>query len=84
MTNYGQTSKELEEEYEREEEPIEKEYKIFPKKHNSLLPNERFGVKLPNTNSNLNVMLGVKLPRTDMHDTTPYIVSLPNSLKKRY
>lgn len=84
MTNYGQTSKELEEEFEKEEEPIEQEYiRTFPKKHSSLIPRVRTNVKIPNTNSNLNVILGVKLPRTDMHDTTPCVVTLPNSLLKK-
>jgi hypothetical protein len=50
MTNYGQTSKELEEEYEKEEEPFEQEYiRTFPKKHSSSLPRARLCVKIPNS-----------------------------------
>jgi hypothetical protein len=50
MTNYGQTSKELEEEYEKEEEPTEKEYiKTFPKKFSSSLPRVRLSMKVPDS-----------------------------------
>ena len=84
MTNYGQTSKELEEEYEKEEDVVETKYiSTFPKKFSSMAPCEQLRVKVPNTNSKLNVILGVKLPHSDMHDTTPCVVNMPNSLKKK-
>lgn len=50
MTDYGKTSKELEEEYEKEEEPTEKEYiKTFPKKFSSSLPRVRLSMKVPDS-----------------------------------
>lgn len=70
MTNYGQTSKELEEEYEKEEEPIEQEYvRTFPKSHSSLLPHMRLGVKIPSSmDYNIN-SLKVKIPHSDVYNT---------------
>lgn len=69
MVDYGKTSKELEEEYEKEEEPIEKEYvRTFPKSHSSLLPHMRLGVKLPSSmDHNIN-SLKVKIPKSDIYN----------------
>jgi hypothetical protein len=71
MTNYGQTSKELEEEFEREEEPIEQEYiRTFPKKHSSLIPRVRTDVKLPNTMDYMGRFdsLRVTIPYSDVYN----------------
>jgi hypothetical protein len=69
MANYGKTSKELEEEYENEEEPIEKEYiRTFPKSHSSILPHLRLDVKLPNTNGCNIGSLKVKIPKSDIYN----------------
>lgn len=71
MTNYGQTSKELEEEFEREEEPIEQEYiRTFPKKHSSLIPRVRTDVKLPNTMDYMGRFdsLKVNIPHSDIYN----------------
>ena len=69
MSDYGKTSKELEEEFEREEEPIEREYvRTFPKSHSSLLPHMRLGVKLPSSmDYNIN-SLKVKIPHSDIYN----------------
>jgi len=70
MTNYGQTAKELEEEFEREEEPIEQEYiRTFPKSHSSLLPHMKLGVKLPSSMDCCNIdSLRVKIPHSDIYN----------------
>jgi len=70
MTNYGQTSKELEEEYEKEEEPIEQEYvRTFPKRHSSLLPHMRLDVKLPSSMGCCDInSLKVKIPHSDIYN----------------
>jgi hypothetical protein len=71
MTNYGQTSKELEEEFEREEEPVEQEYiKTFPKKFSSSLPRARLGVKVPDSMSYMNRIdsLKIDIPHSDIYN----------------
>lgn len=69
MSEYGKTSKELEEEFEKEEEPIEREYiRTFPKKHNSLLPHLRLDVKLPSTEGNNINSLKFKIPKSDIYN----------------
>lgn len=71
MTDYNKTSKELEEEFEKEEEPTEKEYiKTFPKKFSSSLPRARLGVKIPDSMSYMNSIdsLSVKIPHSDIYN----------------
>ena len=69
MPDYGKTSKELEEEYEREEEPIEKEYvRTFPNSHSSLLPHMRLDVKLPSSVGYDMNSLKVKIPKSDIYN----------------
>lgn len=86
MTNYGQTSKELEEEYEREEEPIEQDYiRTFPKKHSSLIPRVRTGVKLPNTMEYIGRFdsLKVNIPHSDIYNKDWQKFETPLFGKKR-
>lgn len=71
MTDYGKTSKELEEEYEREEEPIEREFvRTFPQKHSSSLPRARLGVKVPDSMYYMNRInsLKIKIPHSDIYN----------------
>lgn len=69
MTNYGQTSKDIQEEYEREEEPFEQEFvKTFPKKHSSSLPRARLGVKIPNSMDYMGGLDSIRMtiPKSDI------------------
>ncbi len=71
MPNYGHTSKDIQEEYEKEEEPFEQEYiRTFPKKHSSSLPRARLGVKIPDSMSYMNSIdsLSVKIPHSDIYN----------------
>lgn len=69
MADYGKTSKELEEEFEKEEEPIEQEYiKTFPKKFSSSLPHARLGVKVPDSMNYSIGSLKVKIPPSDIYN----------------
>ena len=69
MTTYGQTSKEIHDEYEKEEEPIEEEYiRTFPKKFSSSLPRVRLGVDLPNSMNNNMDALRIKIPHSDIYN----------------
>lgn len=83
--NYGQTSKDLEEELEEENEKIE------PRKNyrNSLLPHFRFGVRLPDSMEGMKERgFGFNVPDTGniipakIHDSTPYRTKIPKSGKK--
>ena len=76
---YGQTSKELEEEYEEETEPP-RHYR------NSLLPHFRFGVKLPDSMAGMKERgFGFNIPDTGnmvpvkIHDSTPWKTKIPKS-----
>ena len=71
MTNYGQTSKELEEEYEKEEEPTEKEYiKTFPKKFSSSLPRVRLSMKVPDSMEYMGGWDSIRMtvPKSDIYN----------------
>jgi hypothetical protein len=83
--DYGQSSKDLEEELEEENEKIE------PRKNyrNSLLPRFRFGVRLPDSMEGLGGRdFGFKVPSTEnispvkIHDSTPWKTHIPKSGKK--
>jgi len=89
MPNYGQTSKDIQEEYEKEEEPFEQEYiKTFPKKHSSSLPRARLGVKIPNSMDYMNTVdtIRVGIPRSNIYNkewTTNLETPLFGRRKKR-
>lgn len=71
MPTYGQTSKELEEEFEKEEEPIERKYvKMFPKSHSSLLPRARLDVGLPNSMNYMGGLDSIRMtiPKSDIYN----------------
>ena len=82
--NYGQTSKELEEEEEEENELTNrKNYR------NSLLPHFRFGVRLPDSMRGAKCgCLEFNVPDTGniipvkIHDSTPWKTKLPKSGKR--
>jgi hypothetical protein len=70
MTNYGQTSKEIQEEFEKEEEPIEDQYmRTFPKRHSSILPHVKLGVDLPSSMGATNMnSLRIKIPHSNVYN----------------
>jgi len=75
---YGQTSKELEEEYEEESE------KVDPRKNyrNSLLPHFRFGVRLPDSMEGLGGKgFGFRVPASGTIIPAPYKLKIPKSGK---
>jgi hypothetical protein len=84
MPNYGQTSKEIEEEFEKEEDIVERKYvKTFPRAHSSDIPRARLDVDIPDSTPRTMNILGVKLPHSNAYDTTPKIDYIPNTLKKK-
>ena len=82
--DYGQTSKDLEEELEEENEKVElKHYR------NSLLPHFRFNVRLPNSMKGacgngfcFNVPDTGNMVPTKIHDSTPWKTRIPKSGKR--
>ena len=81
--DYGQTSKDLEEEMEEESEKTDKHYR------NSLLPHFRFGVKLPDSMRGMGGNgLNFKVPDTGNmvpvknYDSTPWKTRIPKSGRK--
>jgi hypothetical protein len=71
MPNYGQTSKDIQDEYEKEEEPFEQEFvRTFPKKHSSSLPRARLGVKIPNSMDFMNSVdsIRVGIPHSNIYN----------------
>jgi hypothetical protein len=81
--DYGQTSKDLEEEMEEESEKTDKHYR------NSLLPHFRFNVRLPNSMKDAcGDGFCFKVPDTGNmvavknYDSTPYKTKIPKSGKR--
>jgi hypothetical protein len=73
---YGQTSKELEEEYEEENEPP-RHYR------NSLLPHFRFGIRLPNSMKGMGgINISNNIKSFPLYDSTPWKTRIPKSGKK--
>ncbi len=71
MKNYEKSSKNIQEGFEKEEEPFEQEYiRTFPKKHSSSLPRARLGVKIPNSMDYMNTIdtISVGIPHSDIHN----------------
>ena len=77
--DYGQSSKDLEEELEEENEKVE------PRKNyrNSLLPHFRFGVRLPDSMEGLGgINISNNIKSFPLYDSTPWKTKIPKSGKK--
>jgi hypothetical protein len=86
MTHYGQTSKEVQEEYEKEEEPIEEGYmKTFPKRHSSILPHVKLGVTIPSSMGYMNTMdsIRMRIPHSSIHNKDWEKFESPLFLRKK-
>jgi len=70
MSHYGQSSKEIQEEFEKEEEPIEEQYmRTFPKRHSSILPHVKLGVSIPSSMGGMDMdSLRIKIPHSDVYN----------------